>query len=396
MKILYVADGRSPTAINWISFFIDAGCEVHLVSNYACHPELDLASLTIIPIAFSDASGFDLLPHKRATHKEKLLRIFSTPAIRMYLRHFFVPRSLTRAAEKLHSLIVNLQPDLIHTMRIPYEGMLAALAMNAIKDMDHLPKLLVSIWGNDFTLHAPATRKLSQLTQLTLERADALHPDCFRDLRLSLDWGYDYKKPSIVLPGGGGVQSDLFYVGSGARDAIVINPRGMRTYVRNDIFFRAIPLVLAQLPQAQFICPTMEGDAQAHRWVEEFKIAHAVRLLPRQSRAQMADLFRQAQVVVSPSTHDGTPNSILEALACGALPVVGDIESLREWITHGENGLLVDPTDPNALADAILEGLRNREFRLEAQKKNTSLISERAAYKLVMGKANNFYKSLIT
>jgi len=128
--------------------------------------------------------------------------------------------------------------------------------------------------------------------------------------------------------------------------------------VRNETFFRAIPLVLAVQPQARFICTTMAGEPQAERWLDELGIAGRVELMPRQSRAQMANLFRRARVAVSPSLHDGTPNTLLEAMACGCIPVAFDIESLREWIVPGLNGLLGSPNDPDALAQAILLALR--------------------------------------
>ena len=57
MKLLFIADGRSPTALNWISYFVDSGHEVHLASIYPCQSDLALASLTIIPVAFSSAVG---------------------------------------------------------------------------------------------------------------------------------------------------------------------------------------------------------------------------------------------------------------------------------------------------------------------------------------------------
>ena len=109
----------------------------------------------------------------------------------------------------------------------------------------------------------------------------------------------------------------------------------------------------------------------------------------------MADLFRESQIVISPSMHDGTPNTLLEAMACGCLPVVGDIESLREWITPGVNGLLVDPDDPQELAQAICEGLQNPELRARAQIENARLVADRAEYGKVMGEAEKFYRELI-
>jgi glycosyltransferase involved in cell wall biosynthesis len=247
---------------------------------------------------------------------------------------------------------------------------------------------------------------MTRLTRFAMQQTDALHTDCYRDQKLAQQWGFDAAKPATVLPGAGGIQLDVFYPypslpspsgrGDGGEGGLVINPRGLRTYVRNDTFFKAVPLVLEKFPQTRFLCPTMSGAPDAERWVRELKIEQSVELLPRQTRAEMADLFRQAQVVVSPSTHDGTPNTLLEALACGCFPVVGDIESLREWITQGENGFLVDPADPQGLADAILAGLQNPELRTQAQTQNARLITERAEYDQVMENAMAFYRSLIT
>jgi glycosyltransferase involved in cell wall biosynthesis len=100
-------------------------------------------------------------------------------------------------------------------------------------------------------------------------------------------------------------------------------------------------------------------------------------------------------VVVSPSTHDGTPNTLLEAMACGCTPVAGDLESIREWITPGLNGLLVDPGDPLGLADAICEALGNARLRARAREHNQIMIRERAEYQGVMHKAESFYEKLI-
>ena len=95
-----------------------------------------------------------------------------------------------------------------------------------------------------------------------------------------------------------------------------------------------------------------------------------VRLLPYLSQHELWDLFLRSEVSVSVSAHDGTPNSLLEAMACGCFPVVGDIESLREWITPGVNGLLVDPDQPQAVAEAVLLALDLPDLRASAKERN--------------------------
>jgi glycosyltransferase involved in cell wall biosynthesis len=132
----------------------------------------------------------------------------------------------------------------------------------------------------------------------------------------------------------------------------------------------------------------------ASRWVDDLGIQRSVELLPKQSPAQMADLFRKSQVTVSPSTHDGTPNTLLEAMACGCFPIAGDIQSLREWITPGVNGLLVDPRKPQALAEAIVQAIKYEALRVSAAEYNTRLIINKAEYNHVMQAALDFYQSL--
>ena len=57
MRILFVADGRSPIALNWIRYFIAAGHAVHLASSFPCQPEPGLASFTVVPVALSEVKA---------------------------------------------------------------------------------------------------------------------------------------------------------------------------------------------------------------------------------------------------------------------------------------------------------------------------------------------------
>jgi glycosyltransferase involved in cell wall biosynthesis len=281
----------------------------------------------------------------------------------------------------------------VHAMRIPYEGMLAA---DAIAALENPPPLLVSVWGNDFTLHAPSSPMMRHYTEWTAQVADAIHADCRRDIRLARQWGFPTDRPTFVAPGNGGIRSEVFYPPAGpVTTPVVINPRGFRGYVRNDTFFQSIPKILAKRPDARFLCASMAGEPQALKWIEQLGTRSAVELLPPLPHAAMADIFRSAAVLVSPSTHDGTPNTLLEGMACGCFPVAGDLESIREWITPGVNGLLVDSSDPNALADSILSALDQPDLRAKAAAQNSRIIAERADYSQIMARAEAFYTRLI-
>ena len=397
MKLLYIVDGRSPTALNWISYFIHTRHKVHLVSTFPCAAVAGVASQFIVPVALSN-----YFSQTRPSGKMKLgwLRKFLPVGVRSAIRQMAVPLTFSQAVTRLQSVIERVQPELIHAMRIPYEGVLAHEALKRISNGNHrrLP-FLISVWGNDFTLHAESARSIAEQTRQVLEACDALHTDCQRDQRLARQWGFEATKPKIVLPGGGGIQLDFFYPPENNRPENeapwIINPRGYRAYVQNDTFFQSMPIVLEKYPQAHFVCPGMSEEGQAHGWVAELGIADKVDLLPTQTRQQMAELFRRAMITLSITTHDGTPNTLLEAMACGCFPIAGDIESLREWITPGLNGLLVDPQDVEGLAEAILQAIGQPEVRRLAREKNLELVKDRAEYRKCMREAEEFYRKLV-
>jgi glycosyltransferase involved in cell wall biosynthesis len=139
----------------------------------------------------------------------------------------------------------------------------------------------------------------------------------------------------------------------------------------------------------------MAGEPVVLQWIRELRISDAVELLPLVEHERMADLFRSAQVVVSPTVHDGTPNSLLEGMACGCLPAAGDLESIREWITPGNNGLLFDPRDSRSIAGAILQGLENEDLRQRAAGLNGKMLASRAEYESCMARAGAFYEKIV-
>jgi len=392
MRLLFVADGRSPIALNWISYFLDRGDEVHLVSTFDCTGSKSFASINFVPIAFSQLKK-SKAADSSSTRQGGLLWGSSFVKLRTSVRRILAPLTISTAARRLGEIITEVQPDLVHALRIPFEGILAAKGLQKTSS----PPLIISVWGNDFTLHAGATPWMKTYTRQALIRADGLHTDCHRDLNLAYGLGYSEIRPSIVVPGNGGIQSELFYPpakSSETRENLVINPRGVRSYIRNDTFFAAIPHILTHRPKTKFVCPGMAAETEVQKWIDKFEIRNAVELLPKLTRKDMADIFRSAAVAVSPSTHDGTPNTLLEAMACGSYPIAGDLESIREWIEPGNNGTLINPADPIALAEAVIMALDNPAMRQKAAEKNQILISDRAEYHAAMGRAQEFYKSI--
>ena len=400
MRILLIADGRSPTTRRWVKAAGSLGHEIVLASTFPSAPVEGVEADVCLPVAFSAlaGSGAGAGGVSKPSALRRMVAAFRAPFLAA--RYLLGPLTLRYYGPRLRWLVDQLQPDLVHALRIPFEGMLAAYTPARYP-------LAVSIWGNDLTLHAAGSRSMAALTRRTLARADALLADTRRDIRLARAWGLASDKPTQVLPGSGGLDLEELQAVRAKVDRwgssfdgqfdpaapLVINPRGFRTgSVRQDTFFEAVPLVLERNPRVQFACAAMAGQREALNWIEKLRLQGKVTLLPHLPQADLWELFARAAVTVSVSQHDGTPNTLLEAMALGAFPIAGDIESLREWITPGANGLLVQPAHPQDLAEAILLAVDTPDLRSRAAECNAKLVTERAALETTQEKLRLFYE----
>ncbi|MHB8123070.1 MAG: glycosyltransferase family 4 protein [Desulfuromonadaceae bacterium] len=80
---------------------------------------------------------------------------------------------------------------------------------------------------------------------------------------------------------------------------------------------------------------------------------------------QGTDVFIMPSIVLNSGNRDGLPTVILEALLHGVPVVATDVAGIGEVIEPGVTGLLVPPKDPQALAAAVMQQLRNRDAALE-------------------------------
>jgi glycosyltransferase involved in cell wall biosynthesis len=83
--------------------------------------------------------------------------------------------------------------------------------------------------------------------------------------------------------------------------------------------------------------------------------------------SEVLSLYEEADVFVYPSLYEGFGLPVLEAMACGCPVIASNVSSLPEVV--GEAGLLVDPYDVKALAQAMLTVLEDDELKREMCRK---------------------------
>jgi len=118
---------------------------------------------------------------------------------------------------------------------------------------------------------------------------------------------------------------------------------------------------LEALPDAVLTMVYGEEDllpAVRRRVADSPALTRSVRLVGRVPRRQMAAFYSAADLFVLGSAHEGSGYSLIEACACGAIPVVTNIPSFRVITDRGAIGVLWPHGDASACALAIVDAAR--------------------------------------
>lgn len=124
----------------------------------------------------------------------------------------------------------------------------------------------------------------------------------------------------------------------------------------------------------------VERDALTAR-INTLGLAASIRLIGAVPHATVPTWLTAADVVCMPSLREGHPNAAMEALACGRPLVASGVGALKSMITEGL-GLLVEPSDPSALAGALRSALEQQwdPARISASVANASWAATATSY----------------
>ena len=121
-----------------------------------------------------------------------------------------------------------------------------------------------------------------------------------------------------------------------------------------DVAIRALPRIRRVYPDAHLVLAgTGSQQESLAQLARRHRVARPVRFAGHLAESELAALLGTADVALVPSSYEPFGMVALEASAAGTPVVAGAAGGLPEVVTSGENGLLVPPRDPRALADAV-------------------------------------------
>jgi len=162
--------------------------------------------------------------------------------------------------------------------------------------------------------------------------------------------------------------------------------------------FDAIPLVLSEVPNAEFV---IVGNDPDHQYERLFRRTHPkvpaekVRFPGFVSDTERDDLYDKCAVFASASSYESFGFTFLEAMAHGR-PVVGIATSaIPEVVQDGETGILVPPKNPQAFAHAIVRPLKDRHLRSLLGRKGRQVVLERYSSARMAEAIEKFYGGVL-
>ncbi|WP_051261902.1 glycosyltransferase family 4 protein [Desulfovibrio inopinatus] len=121
----------------------------------------------------------------------------------------------------------------------------------------------------------------------------------------------------------------------------------------HETLLRAFETVAAKHPAAEL---WLVGDGpmshDVSKQVSRHKAKSRIRIYPASS--DVRPFLQQASILALSSVREGMPNVILEAMASGVSVVATSVGGIPEVVRDNETGLLVEPRNPDALAQALL------------------------------------------
>ena len=135
----------------------------------------------------------------------------------------------------------------------------------------------------------------------------------------------------------------------------------------HDTFIEGVSQVAEKLPDVRFwLVGDGESTDEIRREIRERGLADRIELLGK--RDDIPKLLAEADVVVrmldrKAVYREGIPRTITESLAAGKTVIAADVGGVREILNHEENGIVIAPSDPGALAEALLRVCLDRALR---------------------------------
>lgn len=377
MKICHFGWSNSSHVRRWVHWFASHGHECHLITD---HPgEIEGVIVHTLPSLREP----DLRP-RRERFKD-------------WSFHHWRLRYL-RVLKRARDLVKVINPDIVHSHMLWYPGMLGAFVPSK--------RYVITVFNGDVSWRKDRKLVNRLCVRYAINKADAITSVSQNLLEDCRRWGASRQKLHRIMRG---VDLNRFYRVENSDTLknklglhigpVVLSPRSTGTLYNLDSIVRATHLIAKKFPDVQVVfvwqSATDDDIAELKKLIASLQLEKNITLLGKISYENIHQYYQAADILVSVPSSDGVSSSIIEGMACGAVPIATDLPTVKEWVKHEENGLLVTPGNVEDLGGAIINLLKSENKRKTFADRNWELIKEKGDQDYWMGKMEELYYSLV-
>lgn len=259
-----------------------------------------------------------------------------------------------KTTNAIRKSIAEFKPTIIHI----HQANSYALYTNIAAMGSKIPKVLTG-WGSDILVMPKRSFLLKRIVVFNLKHANWITSD-------SNFMADEMKRlcPTIgpVLIANFGISIDPL---PEDKELIIYSNRLHKKLYRVDKILIAFRKFLDRVPSDQkwklIIAAVGEETDDLKKLSLDLNLNARVEFVGWIDKKINAEWYSKAMFWVSIPESDATAISLLEAMACGCIPIVSDLPANREWINNGVNGVIVSDVDDDFLTHAVSLKMENAQ-----------------------------------
>ena len=395
MRICFIGDSSSVHLKRLVSYYVMQQDHVLVLSTSVSRS--DIAGAQTVHLITPGISRINVRNKQSPTPVVALWKSLIPRSLKSYARRTIRDCRVLSSRRVCVQEILRFKPDVIFCNRSFPEGVLASfcrvrplLLRTAGQDISKLPKYPLYR-----QLICSAVRSANIIVTQSVWEKDWLRKLCGDKINVAINViGIDVtvfkpKADKERLRTKYGLSTDSF---------VVITNRYLTGIYNGWLVVKALESIVEQCPKlVLFYVNPLKMDGPTKRKAEAVTKRYSqIRFLEGPVvHSEMADILGCGDVYISFSSYDGVPNSVLEAMATGLVPIVADLPQLREWIEHGVDGYVVPQHDTNSLASLLSRSYENPQVLSQMSALSVEKIRRRASYEACSKQTRELVLSIV-
>jgi glycosyltransferase involved in cell wall biosynthesis len=402
-KILFVGFAESSHTHSWIDLLEHQYFNRRLFALPSAVPPPDWRVRTYVTI---DAPKLDPAIRKSVLTPAPAPKRRSTMQ-RLLLGKTNVSLASTSLERALADVILSWRPHIVHTLGLESASYFFNYTRRVHPEVVGIGRWVVQVRGGpDLALHQHEKEYRTKIVDV-LAQCDHLIADNPINYRDAVALGLSPEKvdsPGLgVVSGPGGL--DIESLRStwtklpSQRQRTILWPKTYETISSKALpVFEAIKLAWDRIAPVSFeMLWLVQSDVQI--WFEKSMPDHikaACRLYGRLPRQDVLKMLSSARIMLAPSLTDGIPNSMMEAMALGAFPIVSPLDTIMPVVENEKNVLFARNLYPHEIADALIRAMSDDRLVDAAAEKNAIRVIELADRKRIVRDVVNYYLEIVS